>query len=48
MPMNNLIEYNDIYSQTSGGLLQYYRNGPALNNAGGFIDFPADNNKCLV
>ena len=25
MPMYNLIEYNDIYSKTSGSLWQYYR-----------------------
>ena len=28
MPMNNLIEYSDNYSKTSGGLWQYFRDDP--------------------
>ena len=28
MPMNNLIEYNDIYSKTSSTLWQYYSDEP--------------------
>ena len=32
MAMNNLIEYSDNYSKTSGSLWQYYRDEPALNN----------------
>ena len=47
MPMYNLIEYNDPYSKTSGSLLQYYRDKPALNNNGEIIDFLADNNSVL-
>ena len=44
MQMNNLTEYNDNYSKTSGSLWQYYRDAPALNNNGGIVNFPADNN----
>ena len=44
MPMYNLIEYSYAYSKTSGSLWQYYRDEPALNNNGGFIDFPDNNN----
>ena len=28
MPMYNLIEYSDNYSETSGSLWQYYKNDP--------------------
>ena len=39
--MYNLIEHNDNYSKTTGPLLQYYRDKPALNNNNGtIIDFP--------
>ena len=34
MPMHNLIEYSDNYSKTSGSLWQYYRDEPALTDAG--------------
>ena len=44
MPMDNLVEYSNNYSKTSGCLLQYYRDEPALYNAGAIIDFPADGN----
>ena len=47
MSMYNLTEYSDIYSKRSGSLWQYYGDEPALNNAGGIIDFPAENN-CSV
>ena len=43
MLMYNLIEYNDNYSKTSGSLWQYYRDEPALTNAGAPDNFP-DNN----
>ena len=32
MPMYNLIEYSDNYSKKSGGLWQYYKDIPAVNN----------------
>ena len=34
MPMYNLIEYIDAYSNTSGSLWQCYRDAPDLNNNG--------------
>ena len=43
MPMDNLIEYSDNYSKTSGGLWQYCKEIPAINNAGKTIDFTATN-----
>ena len=39
MPMYNLIEYSDNYSRTSGHLWRYYRDEPALTNAGALADF---------
>ena len=39
MPMYNLIEYSDNYSKTSGSLWQYYKDIPAVNNAGDIADF---------
>ena len=44
MPMYNLPKYSNAYSQTSGGLWQYYRGEPALDNNGNIIDFLTDNN----
>ena len=44
MPMYNLPEYSNAYSKTSGGLWQYYRGEPALDNNGNIIDFLTDNN----
>ena len=38
IPMYTLVEYNDNYSKTSGGLWQHYRDEPVLTDAG-----PADN-----
>ena len=32
MPMHNLIEYSDNYSQKSGSLWQYCRDIPAIDN----------------
>ena len=40
MPMYNLIEYSDNYSKTSGSLWQYYRDEPALKDAGALANFP--------
>ena len=42
MPMYNFIEYNDNYSKTSGSLWQYYRDEPALDNAGTLVNFPGN------
>ena len=42
IPMYNLIEYSDNYSKTSGDLWQYYRDEPALNNAGALANFPGN------
>ena len=43
MSMYNLIEYNDNYSKTSGSLRQYFKDIPAVNNAGNIVDFTATN-----
>ena len=40
MSMDNLIQYSDNYSKNAGSLWQYYRDEPALNDAGIIIDFP--------
>ena len=40
--INNLIEYSDNYSKTSGSLWQYYKNELALTNAGTIDDFPGN------
>ena len=34
MPMYNLIEYSDNYSDTSGSLWQFKRDGSLVNNNG--------------
>ena len=47
MAMNSLIECRDTYSKTSGGLWQYYRDEPALNDDGNTIDFPNDSNNSV-
>ena len=44
MPMYNLIEYSDDYSKTSGSLWQYYKDEPALTDAGTFANSHAANN----
>ena len=44
MPMYNLIEQSDTYSNTSGRLQQYYRDEPALDNKHNIIDFVANDN----
>ena len=40
MDCTNVIECSDIYSKRSGSLWQYYRDEPALSNAGSIVDFP--------
>ena len=42
MPMYNLIEYSDNYSETSGSLWQYYRDEPFLGDNSTIADFPAE------
>ena len=39
MPMYNLIEYSDNYSDTSGSLWQYYTDETSLTAASTFEDF---------
>ena len=39
MPMYNLIEYSDNYSNTSGSLWQYYTDETSLTAASTFEDF---------
>ena len=41
--MYNLIEYSDNYSESSGGLWKYYKDEPALTNAGAIANFHAAN-----
>ena len=41
--MHNVIEYSDNYSKT-GNSWQYYRDEPALTNAGAIGNFPNNNN----
>ena len=43
MPMYNLIEYSDNYSKTSGGLWQYCKDIPAVDNNNAIVSF-TDNN----
>ena len=43
MPMYNLIEYSDNYSEISGSLWQYYKDIPAVNDNGGIVAFNGDN-----
>ena len=43
MPMYNLIEYSDNYSKTSGSLLQYCKDIPAVNNNGDVVNFDGAN-----
>ena len=44
LPMNNLIEYSDDYSKTSGSLWHQYRDEPVLDNNENIIDFLANDN----
>ena len=43
MPMYNLLEHSNNYLKTSGNLWQYYRDEPALDNDGNFVNFPGEN-----
>ena len=43
MPMQNLIEYSDNYSKTSGSLWQYCKEIPAINDDGDIINFNGAN-----
>ena len=47
IPTYNLIEYSDNYSKTLGSLWQYYRDEPALTDAGAITDISAANNNVL-
>ena len=44
MPMNNVIEYRNNYSKTSGSLWQYCKDIPTINNNNNAIADFADNN----
>ena len=48
MPMYNLIEYSDNYSDTSGGLWQFKRDEQPINNTGASIDLTAENKSNLI
>ena len=39
---------NEIYSETSGNLWQYYRDEPALTNNNTIINSPANNNNVIL
>ena len=41
--MDNLIEYIDHYSKTSGSLWQYCKDIPAVNNSGDIVEFNGTN-----
>ena len=43
MPIYNLIEYSNNYSKTSGGLWQYCKEIPAVNNPRNIVDFNGAN-----
>ena len=42
MPMYNLIEYSDNYSDTSGSLWQFKKNEQPIGNNGAFIDLTTE------
>ena len=42
MPIYSLVEYSDNYSKTSRSLWQYYRDEPALTDAGALANFPCN------
>ena len=46
--MYNLTEYSNVYSKTSGSLLQYYRDEPALDNDKNIIDFSRGSNNIML
>ena len=43
MPMYNVIEYSNNYSNTSGSLWQHCKNIPAANNNGEIVNFAVNN-----
>ena len=43
MPMYSFIEYSDNYSKTSGNVLQYCKEIPAVNNNGAIVGFNSTN-----
>ena len=43
IPLYNLTDYSDIFSNIFESLCQYYRNEAALYNAGNIFDFPVNN-----
>ena len=43
IPVYNLIEYSDNYSNTSGSLWQYCKDIPPVNNNGDNVDFNGAN-----
>ena len=43
MPMHNLIEYSENYSDTSGSLWQFKRDEQPIDNNGAFINITAKN-----
>ena len=47
MPMYDLKEYSNNYSQATGSLWQHYREEPALDALSTF-DFPANNNSSTL
>ena len=44
MPMQNLIDYSDNYSKTSGILWQYCKDIPAVDDNGGIVNFNGTKN----
>ena len=48
MPMYNLIEYSDNYSQISRSLWQYCKDVPAVNNNGNIVNFNKANATDLI
>ena len=46
IPMYNLIEYSNNYSKTSASLWRYYRDEPALNDAGTLENVPGNSASC--
>ena len=43
MPMYNVIEYSNNYSNTSGSLWQHCKNIPAANHNGEIVNFAVNN-----
>ena len=47
MPMQSLIEYSDNYSKKFGGLWQYFKEIPAVDDNGAIVAFKRDNDTDL-